>query len=249
MIFLTGDTHGTHDIQKIVRIHNYIDANDLYDDNNIVIVLGDFGYGWNPIVTKEMEWIFTDAPFTILFVDGNHENHDYLAALPRATRFNGEVGVIQHPTTNIYHLLRGGIYTIEGHTFYTLGGAHSQDIARRTPPIYTAPTKIWWAEELPTLEFLDTLKTPTSVDFILTHQAPQRYFPIDPTTRQPYAPDPREEYFLAHLNNLELRCEYKKWFFGHWHVDAIMQTYTEKCGVALYNKIYCLHRDKTDYFI
>ena len=63
MIYITGDCHG--DYTKIFNLKNKLNKNDY------IIVTGDFGY-WD----KSQDKIYNKMeklPFTILFVDGNHE--------------------------------------------------------------------------------------------------------------------------------------------------------------------------------
>lgn len=247
MIFLTGDTHGVLHAAKLNSIQHFIRGCRSTDD--IVIVLGDFGYGWDPKVTSQLKNLLADKTFTLLFIDGNHDNHDYLATLSRAPMFGSEVGVIPGAPIPIYHLLRGKTYTIQGHSFYALGGAHSHDKQWRTRPLYTGRSKAWWADELPTPEFLSSLNPATAASYILTHQAPLCYFPIDPATHQRYNPDPEEMNFLFHLGALEHGSPYKKWFFGHWHIDNITPTYSEKEGIALFQNVYLLNPDGTGDFI
>lgn len=81
--------------------------------------------------------------------------------------FGGNVQI--HPdANNIIHLMRGEYYTIEGKTFWTMGGATSIDKESRIKDV------TWWEAELPTtaeynhgLEALE--KHNNEVDYILTH--------------------------------------------------------------------------------
>ena len=79
MLYITGDTHGC--IRKWKeQIHPVLKAEDT------IIVAGDFGVGgWkveeDASVTEEQfyDWI-SKQPYSVLFVDGNHENFDKLYA-------------------------------------------------------------------------------------------------------------------------------------------------------------------------
>ncbi len=84
-IYVTGDTHRHIDIGKVIRfeIRNP-------DENDYVIVAGDFGLVWN----NDREEIYlrnyltNNKEFTTLFVDGNHENSSSLNQYP-ITEWNG----------------------------------------------------------------------------------------------------------------------------------------------------------------
>ena len=93
--------------------------------DDYVIVTGDFGI-WDKSKEQKywLEWL-SKKTFTVLFVDGNHENFDLLNSYPVKTWNGGKVHVIKD---NILHLMRGQVFQIEGHSFFTFGGARSHDI-------------------------------------------------------------------------------------------------------------------------
>ena len=53
-------------------------------------------------------------------------------------------GKVHKIRKNIYHLMRGQVFILEGKKFFTFGGATSVDKANRTEFIS------WWKEEMPT---------------------------------------------------------------------------------------------------
>lgn len=128
-IYITGDIHG-----KIERFKNMQLTKD-----DIVIVLGDFGIPWNSDVQGDnnLKWL-SEQPYTILFIDGNHEDFDMLYSFPKVEAYGGIVHIL---TDNIFHLMRGEIYTIAGKTFFCFGGATSVDRWWRTEH------ETWWKEE------------------------------------------------------------------------------------------------------
>ena len=119
LIFVTGDTHAEFS-QRLSKKNFPAEAGDY------LIICGDFGGVWDdsPSERHLLDW-FSNRPFIILFVTGNHENFEMLAKLPVA-EWNG--GNVQYVRNNIIHLMRGQVYNIEGHTFFTMGGATSHDI-------------------------------------------------------------------------------------------------------------------------
>ena len=78
MIFVTGDCHG--DYRKLSSTA-FREQKEM-DRQDFVIVCGDFGY-WDRSRQEEywMDWL-ARKDFTLLFVDGNHENYDLLAEFP-----------------------------------------------------------------------------------------------------------------------------------------------------------------------
>ena len=72
MIYITGDTHGEYDA-FLNRIYQYPVSKD-----DIVIVCGDFGFVWDTPYHRYFLAKLTAEPFTIAFVDGNHEDFDLL---------------------------------------------------------------------------------------------------------------------------------------------------------------------------
>ena len=79
MLFLTGDTHG--DFTRF-RTDIFPEQKQMTKED-YVIVLGAFGGVWDGSKEEQywLDWL-EDKPFTTLFVSGNHENYDLLAAYP-----------------------------------------------------------------------------------------------------------------------------------------------------------------------
>ena len=121
MIYVTGDCHGDF---KRFSTDNFPDGREL-TENDFVIVCGDFGY-WHDTPDQRwwLKWL-SGKPWTTLFVDGNHENFDALNSM-KVEEWNG--GKIHRITDKIIHLMRGQIFTLQGKTFFTFGGAASHDI-------------------------------------------------------------------------------------------------------------------------
>ena len=66
-----------------------------------MVVLGDFGFVWDGSAAerKRLDWL-RKRPYTILFLDGSHENYDLLAQYPETELFGGRV---QSLGGNVYH--------------------------------------------------------------------------------------------------------------------------------------------------
>lgn len=236
MIFGTGDTHGTHDIMKL-GLAMFPEQKHM-TKNDYVIVAGDFGGVFHgKIDMKKMLKehpelkehvnpnnallcsdvldrdaytlnLYHEKPFTTLFIDGNHENFDVLNSYP-VEEWNG--GFVHKIRPDIIHLMRGQVYTIEGKTFFTMGGATSIDKHTRIEG------KSWWKEELPTYEecnaALDKLdEVGWKVDYVITHSAPDNIlYRINPTFGH--------DIITNLLFTIDKQLEFKHWYFGHYHID------------------------------
>ena len=75
MIYVTGDCHARF---GKFSVGGFPEQKEMTRDD-FVIVCGDFGGVWSN-TSEEVWWLdwLSDKPFTILFVDGNHENFDRL---------------------------------------------------------------------------------------------------------------------------------------------------------------------------
>ena len=123
MIYITGDCHA--DWRKF-STESFPEQKDMTRDD-FVIVCGDFGL-WHDNSTEQwwFKW-FEEKNFTLLFVDGNHENFDRLYGDEfEVVDFHG--GKAHKIRENIYHLMRGYIFELEGKKFFAFGGASSHDI-------------------------------------------------------------------------------------------------------------------------
>jgi hypothetical protein len=206
-IYITGDIHGNPERLSNKRLKPFgLELN----NRDIVIVCGDFGIPWNENDKYWLNWL-AEKPFTTLFVDGNHENYDLLYSYPVETLFCGKVHKIKD---NIFHLMRGEVFNIDGLTFFAFGGATSTDKAGRIEHIS------WWPQENFCLaEFnnaaMNLEKVNFKVDYVITHTAPIRFLEKVPDAASRAA----ECKTSIMLSELEPLIDYKHWFFGHFHTD------------------------------
>lgn len=165
MIFITGDTHGNQ-YKWVEQIEPILSPTD------IILVCGDFGVGfWNGRYWSEETFydFLSEQEYTVLFIDGNHENFDKLNSYPVETWCGGKVHKIRN--NNVIHLMRGEVYCIEGNTIFVMGGGYSIDKYRRTEGVS------WWPQEMPSEEeyhnaIMNLEKVGNHVDYIITHTAP-----------------------------------------------------------------------------
>ncbi len=211
MIFVTGDTHGQHNFGKLAAFAR--ERDDLTKDDYMIIT-GDFGAVWDRETLEKDLKPYSDLPFTVLFVDGNHENFDLLDEHKVEHWHGGKVHFIK---PDIIHLMRGQIYDIEGKTFLSFGGATSIDRCLRHE------NADWWSRERPSHEELDEALSNLSVrgnkvDFIITHSCDEKalYYPPLKTRTTMMSTYPENKL----LSNIEDAATYEHWYFGHYHMDG-----------------------------
>lgn len=223
MVFVTGDTHYPIDSAKLFKNkHEFVRSRLTRKD--YLIVLGDFGLFWTLGSQKNLAAIekVQRLEYTLLFVDGNHENFDWLEKFPVIDKFGGKARCCGE---NIFHLMRGEIYTIEDRQFFVCGGAASVDKQFRYPHISWWPQEdISGPEERKAIETLDNANG--RVDFILTHTCPESI--ILPMLGVPYIQDTTSKF----LETVKERLPSAPWYFGHWHTDKDWGRFH-----AMYNRI------------
>lgn len=224
MIHFIGDTHGYLEISKL----EFTPAK----EGDYVIVLGDFGLLWTKPNEKgykqDLWWLkwLQNKPFTTLFVDGNHENFNLLNSYP-VEEWNG--GKVHRINDKVIHLMRGQVFTIDGKTIFTMGGASSTDQAYREEDIS------WWKEELPTQEEYDEAlanldKCDWKVDYVCTHCAPNRIL-------KQIGYWMKKDRLTCFLDTLVDDLDFECWFFGHYHIDNSWYDEKKNLYLCIYNKI------------
>ncbi len=209
-IYITGDIHG----YPIRFDQSNLEAMGLkFTENDKVIICGDFGLPWYRDAEEEccLDWLEAKS-FEILFVDGNHENFDLLNALPVEERYGGKVRKLRN---NVFHLMRGEVYEIEGKTFFVFGGATSVDKYMREEHVD------WWQEEVfSEAEKMNAIRNlermGNKVDCVITHTVPRRFLADLSVHLQGADTCPVSGF----LDELSYKIQYEKWYFGHFHIDA-----------------------------
>ncbi|SCY69288.1 Calcineurin-like phosphoesterase [Lachnospiraceae bacterium XBB2008] len=234
MIYLTGDTHG-----EFHRFNTtaFPEQRDMTKDD-YVIICGDFGCIWEAEGESKQEkyWLdwFEERPYTLLFIDGNHENFERIYSYPEKEWNGGRVHEIR---PHVLHLCRGQVFEIDSKTIFTFGGAASHDISggilEPDDPEFRKKKKLldrdwisyrinhisWWKQEMASGEemeegLVNLARFDNSVDFIVTHccsSSTQDYI----GGKGLYAHDRMTDYFERIKNTVM----YTKWFFGHYHMN------------------------------
>ncbi len=232
-IYITGDTHAG--FEHRFNTDNFPEQREMTKDDYVVIC-GDFGgvwdIGWES--KKEKYWLdwFDRRSYTLLFIDGNHENFDRLNGYPLKEWHGGKVNEIR---PHVLHLRRGQVFEIDGKKIFTFGGASSHDMAggileTDDPDFKRKKKKLdrefipyrinhlsWWAEELANEEEMEEGRNNLrehdyTVDYIVSHCCSTSTQELI-TGGSLYKAD-RETDYLEFIKNY---VYYKKWFFGHYH--------------------------------
>ena len=223
MIYLTADLHVPENVERLDG--KRFMAQRFMTRQDYLIVLGDFMLFWHPNMEFQYwrKW-FEKKPFTTLWIDGNHENHEWIKDLP-VTEWNS--GKVHQTSENIIHLMRGQVYHIDGRTFFTMGGAKSVGMGRIEEGVN------WWNGEEPSIaeitEGMENLERHDfTVDYVLTHDAP--YSVARSMFQKNFVEASHTQNALdMYLNRLK---GFKRWYFGHWHSDVAKGKF--RC---MYNRI------------
>lgn len=240
-VYVTGDTHGGIDMHKLSR-RELKSGGITLAEGDYLIILGDFGF---PFLDSEiakprgeyhywMKW-FRERRYTVLWIDGNHENFNFWDKQPVTERFGGKVHI--HPEApNVLHLMRGEIYEIEGKTFFAFGGAVSHDKSYRKPNIS------WWeCEEASPEEMKNAERNLAARDFkvdcVLTHTPPRAV--LNETPGLFYLKDKTAEF----LDEILTLTDYKLWLCGHIHEDILVRN---RRLAALYQRVAAIEDIKNE---
>ena len=202
MLYLTGDTH--NEPGRFALIEQMVSPQPC----DTVMVCGDFGY-LNSKAGEQVLDQLEQRSYTVCFCDGNHENFDRLAELPITSWCGGKVHQVRK---NVFHLMRGEIYDIDGKRIFVMGGAYSGDAFSKED-----------SRELPDNAAYDNASKNLErygydVDCIVTHTAPREI--LLRMGKHPYA---MEAELNGFLDWIMYEVKYKRWYFGHLHQDVCLE--------------------------
>lgn len=209
MIYVTGDTHGIFSRFDDPRLRKL-------GSGDTLIICGDFGFLWDGS-KEEIDVLkkLSKKKYNICFVDGTHENFDLLSKL-KIKKWNG--GKVHHIGGNIFHLMRGQIFTIEDKTVFTMGGGESPDIDIRFE------TETWSDLEIPTREELiegveNLQRSGGKVDIIISHEPPAKikeFLLLNTGTNASITA------INTYLEDVSRTCKFSHWYFGSLHMDKFI---------------------------
>lgn len=225
-IYITGDTHGGWDVKKL-ESKRFPEGKKL-TKNDYVIVLGDFGIWQNKKAYDFLFWL-DSKPFTTLFIEGNHEDYNFLKTFPIVDMFEGKVRKI---TDSIFQLMRGEVYIIDDYKIFSFGGARSIDrftACRQEGVDWFPEEECSYTEELKALSNLD--KYDNNVDIILTHTCSSETLKEMSKIYNFYLEDLDNQ--NKFFEELKTKVKYDLWLFGHMHKDF----HVNEKEIAVYNRV------------
>ena len=209
MLYFTGDIHG--DAERLSK-----NALSMMKQGDTLIICGDFGFLWdNTKPEKKALNALSRRRYNICFVDGTHENFEILQSYPVVSWNGGQAHKIRD---NIYHLMRGQIFTIEGKTIFTMGGGEDPEMELDENDDISLHREIPTSQEL--LSGIAAMeKSGYKCDYIVTHEPPAktRDFLLLSANKSL-----RVTALGAYFDALAKQAQYGKWFFGSMHVDRFV---------------------------
>lgn len=202
MVYITGDMHGE---TKRFESRQF----KRFTEDDILMICGDFGFIWNGSEQEKQTLVeIGEKTYKTLFVDGTHENFDLLDKYPIEEIFGGRA---HHISGNLYHMMRGEIYTIDNETYFAFGGGDSPDREMRIA------SGTWYSREMPSVEEMtygveNLNKYNYNIDYIITHE---------PSGNARGLIDSRTEISAigSFFDELAKNVKYKCWYFGSVHFD------------------------------
>jgi predicted phosphodiesterase len=170
---VAGDVHGNID-----HLYMLLDVCESYEASHL-IACGDFGFWphmeWGREFLDEVELGCADRDVTLIWIDGNHDNHDVIAEM-QSDPLTGWDGELMRVSSHVWHCGRGAAFELGDLSCVGFGGAYSVDWMHRDEGVS------WWAGELITREQVDAFRARADaracasgragVDVLFTHEAP-----------------------------------------------------------------------------
>lgn len=228
-VLVTGDVHG--DILLLLEMVRSI------ENDEMLFVTGDFGLFWFDINSNSDKYTILNNMLEsknayIVFVDGNHENHNFI----NRTEISEFCGAKCHKLLpRVIHIMRGEIVNIDGIKIFCFGGAYSVD------RFWREKNKTYFEEELPNENEYDSglnnlINADFKVDYIITHTCQRRLVKKLGQRHKAIKEIKLQNYIQWIVDNVE----YKKHYFGHWHMDKKIS----ESDIAIFNNIRNMHTDE-----
>lgn len=228
-ILVTGDVHG--DILLLLEMVRSI------ENDEMLFVTGNFGLFWFDINSNSDKYTILNNMLEsknayIVLVDGNHENHNFI----NRTEISEFCGAKCHKLLpRVIHIMRGEIVNIDGIKIFCFGGAYSVD------RFWREKNKTYFEEELPNENEYDSglnnlINADFKVDYIITHTCQRRLVKKLGQRHKAIEEIKLQNYIQWIVDNVE----YKKHYFGHWHMDKKIS----ESDIAIFNNIRNMHTDE-----
>ena len=213
MFYITGDKHG-----RFANIKVFCEEMNTTKDD-ILIILGDAGINFDGLFKDESKKKYLEElPITIFSIHGNHEQRPQTIFTYKEKKWKNGIVYYEEEYPSLLFGKDGEIYDFDGKQVIVIGGAFSVDWYQRV--IWNME---WWKDEQPSDEIKKYVEKQLNehhwkVDIVLSHTTPLKYEPIEaflPGIDQSRVDKSTEEW----LDKIEDKCEYKKWYCGHYHIE------------------------------
>jgi Icc-related predicted phosphoesterase len=203
-ILFAGDTHGN------MRHVSYLFETAKREGCNTIFQVGDFGYwphtDWGQLFLVHVDAHIQDTGIQVYFIDGNHDNHDALAAMPISD--DG----LRYLTVDggLIHVPRGASLYIDYSLIMGYGGGFSVDYADRIVG------ESYWPAEMIDWEhcLIEGHKMRgTQPDVLVTHDAPAG-FPLGNNWKGEFH---QTNHNRSCLRTLMMTVDPRRVISGHWH--------------------------------
>ena len=235
-LFVTGDVHGDVIDRFTFRKNAFLRE---LDENDIMVVLGDFGIpfgvkgNWSLDADKyDARWL-SQHKWTTVAIAGNHDDRDAIAEMPLVEKFGGKVRQLAfcgETYDNIYYVDTPQILVLNGKKCLCIPGAESHDIDILLDPEddgferkcrefqkkyihFRVKHWSWWEDEAINVKAANKLveqHIDEKFDLILTHDAPALI------NKYLGFEDTEGESFLDSVRRV---VEFDEWFHGHYHLN------------------------------
>jgi hypothetical protein len=200
-IAVFGDVHGR--VNQLVGVIQECDI-------KIALCCGDFlGFSGR----EERFAILKEADCEIYWCDGNHEDHDYLKLMRDLHGSRKPITFQEAP--NVHYCPRGSTITLpDGRKVMFAGGATSIDRLWRLAREEATGEKIWFPEEILTIDDIDWIPE-EHVDILISHTCARVNLQHMIRINDLKGVDPTYDALDWVLD----RTTPDLWFFGHWHEE------------------------------
>lgn len=243
-VVMLGDIHG--DFKPIRDLYNNNQAYFNSFDDNVLIILGDFGANFfMNRRDREFKERLGKYPFTYFIIRGNHEERPSLLYSANPRDWHDEIYFENRVLVeNEYPYIKYAtdiplVYNIEGFETLSLPGAYSVDKDIRLSRGWS-----WFENEQMTgreMGYARDLceKNDWFFDMVLSHTCPWCFMPTDlflSVVDQNFVDKRMEKFF----GDIEYQLDYHLWTWGHYHATRVYSPITDdnihiKQPLMLYN--------------
>ena len=210
-VLLVGDTHCNGKFAR--NVCEYATTHDI----DTIVQLGDFGFHFDKgFIRKWKDWLNDDPNREVYWLDGNHDDHDYIDA---EITENGDAyeGVpISHWHSRMFYCPRGSRKTFGDTTVMFMGGAYSIDKHYRRPHLS------WWYQEM--LTETDVYNAGTEhVDVVFSHDCPDTIWFKDKLEQDYYKIDEDSQRNRDILTSICDTVSPRRVYHGHYHEHYVVE--------------------------